>query len=555
VSGHYRLLIFLTGSALFAQPYISYRGIVNAASSMPAGLPGGSIAQGSIFSLYGTGLGPATGVQVSAFPLQSTLAGVSMQIQQGATSVSAIPIFVSAAQINAIMPSGAPLGKVQIRVSYQGATSNPGYVNVVGASFGIFTISGLGFGPGVVRNFVSSGQPPLNSLLQSAGPGQTVTLYGTGLGPVNSDTTAPPAGNLSTKVDVFVGGLAAPVSYSGRSPCCSGLDQIDFQIPANAPQGCYVPVQVQTNGTSVSNAATISIQSGGGQCADALNPLVPDLIKGAKLGLVALTRTLNEWLGPPGGSDLASDLAVGLFFETAASPWPFNPLYSSPAPGTCMVYTGKGDFIRADALPGSTPAAELNAGPSFSVTGTSGKVVVPSLDSAGMFGASLGATGFDGMVGDYPTGTIPATLDPGAVSVSGPGGTAVGPLQGAATASAPLTWINRDQISLVDRSQPLSLTWSGGNSATDVVFITGANADLPSNASAGFLCSVPLGQQSFTVPAYVLANLPASHSSFVPAFLAITALPANGSAALSGSGLDAGYVMYGSSTKKTIGLQ
>jgi hypothetical protein len=47
-------------------------GARSAASYMPPSLPGGGIAQGSLFSLFGTGLGPATGVSVTAFPLGTT---------------------------------------------------------------------------------------------------------------------------------------------------------------------------------------------------------------------------------------------------------------------------------------------------------------------------------------------------------------------------------------------------------------------------------------------------------------------------------------------------
>jgi len=32
----------------------------------------------------------------------------------------------------------------------------------------------------------------------------------------------------------------------GRTPCCAGLDQIVFTLPADTPNGCYVPVTVRT---------------------------------------------------------------------------------------------------------------------------------------------------------------------------------------------------------------------------------------------------------------------------------------------------------------------
>src|SRR5579884_3902890 len=93
-----------------AQPLLYYRDAVNAASYMPQGLPGGGIAQGSIFAVFGSGLGPATGVQQTSFPLGRSLGGATLTVTQGSTTVDAIPVYVGSGQINAIMPSNAPLG-------------------------------------------------------------------------------------------------------------------------------------------------------------------------------------------------------------------------------------------------------------------------------------------------------------------------------------------------------------------------------------------------------------------------------------------------------------
>src|ERR1700722_11944210 len=80
----------------YSAPIINYRGVMNAASLTPPGLNGSAIAQGSIFSIIGQQLGPATSVQASTFPLPTALAGVSVKVIQGNTSVDAIPVLVSA---------------------------------------------------------------------------------------------------------------------------------------------------------------------------------------------------------------------------------------------------------------------------------------------------------------------------------------------------------------------------------------------------------------------------------------------------------------------------
>jgi uncharacterized protein (TIGR03437 family) len=120
-------LLALGAGAAHAQPFIFYRGIVNAASFAPQGLPNRSIARGSIFSIFGRNLGPAQGATVSEFPLGTNFQGVSIEVCQNANCVAALPLFVSAAQVNAIMPSNAPLGAVSVRVTFNGqaGTSRP----------------------------------------------------------------------------------------------------------------------------------------------------------------------------------------------------------------------------------------------------------------------------------------------------------------------------------------------------------------------------------------------------------------------------------------------
>src|ERR1700689_4916833 len=93
--------VFLIGVAVAQPPLIYNRSIYNAASFMPAGVPMGAIAQGSIFTIFGAQMGPAKSVTANSFPLGTTLGGVSINIVQGSTTVSAIPLYVSAIQINA----------------------------------------------------------------------------------------------------------------------------------------------------------------------------------------------------------------------------------------------------------------------------------------------------------------------------------------------------------------------------------------------------------------------------------------------------------------------
>jgi uncharacterized protein (TIGR03437 family) len=98
-----------------AQPQIAANGVLNAASNALVGWPNSSIAQGSIVSIYGTDLGPSSSPAL-AYPLQTTLGGVSVQVSSGSTMSNAIPIFVGPSQINAILPDSTATGAATLTV-------------------------------------------------------------------------------------------------------------------------------------------------------------------------------------------------------------------------------------------------------------------------------------------------------------------------------------------------------------------------------------------------------------------------------------------------------
>ena len=134
------LYLLAAVSYLSAQPTVFLRGIVNAGSSAPAGLPSGGIARGSLFTIYGSGIGPPTGVSATTYPVGTSLAGVTINIIQGSTQVSALPVYVSAGQVNALMPSNAPLGMASITVTQPPPpVSNPTITISIGVAGGSTT--------------------------------------------------------------------------------------------------------------------------------------------------------------------------------------------------------------------------------------------------------------------------------------------------------------------------------------------------------------------------------------------------------------------------------
>lgn len=345
---------FLTLGMLFAawcQPSISSGGVVNNASYFGKGAVGQGIAQGSLFAVFGQGFGPSGVVSTANnFPLGSTLAGVSVEIHSGSSVLSALPVYVTAGQIGAILPSATPVGSANVVVNVEGTASQPEPINVVTRNFGVFSVNQAGSGPAGAQNADANGSLTLNTVINSAQPGQTVVLWGTGAGPVSGNEAAGPfAGNLSAfNLTVYVGGIPATVLYRGRSGCCAGVDQINIVIPANSITGCYVPV-VATGpalaGTAqntqipadhaVSNFTTLSISANGGACTDATGlsaaQLAP-LEAGTAMAFGALEFERAPNLLMTGAFDSSAG-GFGSYSPTAF--FRTQGMFALPAPGTC----------------------------------------------------------------------------------------------------------------------------------------------------------------------------------------------------------------------------
>ena len=509
-----------------AQPAIGTGGVLNAASNALPGLPNSAIAQGSIFLVYGTGLGPPPPVGAlvtfAPFPLPKVVppsSGTSINVTVGGTSVDALMIYTSPTQIAAILPSRTPVGAGQIKVSYNGASSAPAPIQVVANSVGIFTLNQGGSGPAVVQNYISSTEFVVNTLTVPAKPGQTLVLYGTGLGPVTFDESLPAqAGNVGANdFELDIAGVPAAVSYHGRSACCAGLDQINFQVPAGV-DGCYVPVSVRDGGV-ISNFTTISVSSDGQVCSDPTGFSASDLQKiaqGGKLKAGVITLTHTTTLTSPtttgvGSSPMAvtgsrdasteQDSVAALFFGYDGAVIKSQGLSRTPAPGSCMVFTSKGNSPPTDPF----QATPLDAGVVVNLkSGPTNQTVqlAPLLQAPGIYIPSGAlAPGFVG-VGRY-------------TAINGFGGRDVQGFAADATFGAPLLWSNQNGITTVIRSQGLQVAWIGG-SPGDLVEITGTGPAFTSNvqplSEASFTCLAHVEDGQFTVPPAVLESLPPNTS-------------------------------------------
>src|SRR5579864_7968811 len=284
------ILAMQGSSPLYAQPP-AVAAVTHSADYVPSGPDKFGIGQGSLFVVFGSNLGPTKLVQAGSFPLPLSLAQSSVRLEVDSIQVDAIMIYTSANQLAALLPSRTPVGNGTLTVTYNGTPSNPAPIKVVPSAFGIYTVAQNGRGPGVVTN----ASYRVNATSFAANPGETLIIWGTGLGPVSGNESAGPLpGKLRSDAQVFVGTTPATVQYAGRSGCCAGLDQITFKVPAGVT-GCFVPLAVRVGGV-VSNFTSLSIASQGRQCADptGLSVVALDRAKAAgslRVGAIALGQT------------------------------------------------------------------------------------------------------------------------------------------------------------------------------------------------------------------------------------------------------------------------
>ncbi len=255
-------VLSLTVALSQAEPVIGPA--VNQASFIPPQMVQYGVAQGAMFAVFGTDMGPADLVLVEAFPVQTELAGTSIQVTVGDVAIDCLMIFTSAGQLAAVLPSQTPVGEGTITVTYNGETSAPARIKVSAGAVGMFTLRQDGQGPGVFTDPAFA----VNTTQNSFRPGDIAIAWVTGIGPRTPDDTPSPQ-DLRGAIDltVLVGGEPATLSYAGPSGCCAGVDQVAFAIPAASPTGCFVPV-VMTVGDAVSNFTTMSISESGGLCSD-----------------------------------------------------------------------------------------------------------------------------------------------------------------------------------------------------------------------------------------------------------------------------------------------
>ncbi len=246
-------------------PVIFYQGVVD--NALFAG--GDPVAPGGIVSLFGQQLSIAAPVGAPSLPLTTSLGNATVLVNG-----NPVPIFyVSATQINFLMPYATPSGSATVQVTVSGQSSNKVSLNVQPMVPRLLRL-GIGDYPIAVINGPSTLTFPIPTTAgiasRPAVAGETLVFYALGLGqttpPAQDGVAAPQATAGGTPV-MIIGQSSLPGSgvnvvplYAGLTPGFVGLYQINVTLPNNVPRGDAVSATFTMGSNIISNRVVIAIQ-------------------------------------------------------------------------------------------------------------------------------------------------------------------------------------------------------------------------------------------------------------------------------------------------------
>jgi len=453
--------------------------------------------------------------QTAAFPLSTTLNGISIKIAVGGQEVDAFPVSISASRIVALVPSQTPAGAGKVRVSDAGGTTELD-VTIVDRNFAIFASKSAitNVGGAYALNLSDAGNTA-NTLTQPAMSGQQIAVLGSGAGATDQDESNPvSAQNLPGDFQLYIGGKLANILATGRSGTgidaldlpagLSGVDWIKAEVPTGV-SGCRVSVVAITDGARVSNYATISVSPDGTTCSDP-GFLTSDDINAIptsgsyNVGSIAMSRFTLSIASPIGNIDINTDSASASFERIEARDFRSSAAANYTSIGSCIVSFASSD---GSDYANATPPSLLDAGSAINLKGPKGTITMKRNDGGDY--ASITASGSNSPF--FPSQGTPFAEAGNFTADNGSGGADVQSFVTNLTNPQPFTWTNATAIPAVQRSQGVNVTWSGGASDATVII---SGASVSDKTTASFTCSANASAGAFQVPAAVTLAMPAS---------------------------------------------
>jgi len=236
-----------------AVPYIAPAGIMSAAGATPDG----TMAPGSVISIYGNSLAPALQVG-SSNPLPQSLGNITVTINNYILPL----LFVSPTQINAQLPSELVDGNYTLLVHQTGQPDVTGTLTVSRDAPGMFTQSNTLNQPLVLALHADGTLVTFDS---PAIRGEQISIYGTGFGPYSTTIVdgffvpATPAANVSDAVILNVGAIAKTPDFAGAAPGFVGMTLVQMTITDDLPTATTVNLTVMVN-SKLSTTVVLPLQ-------------------------------------------------------------------------------------------------------------------------------------------------------------------------------------------------------------------------------------------------------------------------------------------------------
>ena len=229
-----------------------------------------AISPGQIITIFGSGIGPDRAAAPLAGQFHYSLGGTSLVVDGEQVPI----LYAQSNQVSAIMPSDLdrPAGPIDISLQLGGVTALSTTVNFANPTPALFTADGSGRGGLAAVNQDGT----LNSPANPAKRGSLVSLYGSGMTPLNAfpescDSDSYASGVLARSVqpvEVTIGNELADVLFAGvppGMPCA--VQQINIVIPQDSVVGPAVPTTLRMADnvpvfawTSAQDGLTLAIQ-------------------------------------------------------------------------------------------------------------------------------------------------------------------------------------------------------------------------------------------------------------------------------------------------------
>lgn len=237
--------------AVYAPRSLNQRGVAGWDALAP-------LSPGALFSAYGANLTTDTLAAATGFPLPQSLAGVSLLVN----GIPAPLLSVSPWQVNAQLPPETPQGPASFQFRFaDGALPAAGAAEVKLFSPAIFSLTS---GNTCQAAVLHGGTGTLADDEYPAQTGETLEIYGTGLGPaapfVPGGTPAPSAPLARTSTpEVLIGGRPAAVTFAGLTPGLAGVYQVNATVPSGLRPGRQA-VSWRIGGATSSGCGTIAVR-------------------------------------------------------------------------------------------------------------------------------------------------------------------------------------------------------------------------------------------------------------------------------------------------------